>query len=219
MMKRMICLLLCLLLMLGAAPAETMEVKPVPGEMLGFELLKESYLEGENTVLSPLSLTLALGMAAEGAQGETLSQLLAALDAANAGDLATVPEEIRDANAVFVRPGLPLKDAYVQALEEKYGAEWFEIRGNVANKVNKWVNKHTDGLIDKLMDDAPASDIAMLLINAVAMDADWTQPFMKEGTYEETFHAAAGDVMVEMMHQTEYFNYAEKILYYAGTFG
>ncbi len=206
-MKKMICLLLSLLLMMGAASAEA---KPVPGEKLGFELLKMIYAEGENAVFSPLSLTLALGMAAEGAQGESLAQLMDALGAADTHALAMVPEGIREANAVFVQPGLPLKEEYVSALRKKYGPEWFEIDAKIVGKVNKWVKKNTDGLIDHLIDSAPAGDIAMLLINAIAMVADWELPFMKENSYAEIFHAASGDIEVEMMHQTEYFGYQEK---------
>lgn len=209
-MKRIACMLLVLVLLMGAASAEMVEAKPVPGEKLGFELLKKIYAEGENSVLSPLSLTLALGMAAEGAQGETLSQLLVALGAEDTGALAAVPEEIREANAVFIQPGLPLEGNYVQALKEKYSPQWFEIDASVADRVNAWVQEHTDGLIDSLMDSPPTGDIGMLLLNAVALDADWAFPFMKEGTYIEPFHAAEGDVDVEMMHQTEYFDYLEK---------
>ena len=209
-MKKMISILLCALLLISSALAEKPVAESVPGEKLGFELLKKIYAEGENSVLSPLSLALALGMAAEGAEGETLAQLLEALGAENADELAQVTEEIRSANAVFVQPGFPVKEDYVNALAGKYAPEWFEIDDQTVDRVNAWVNEHTDGLIDKLMDDAPASDIAMLLINAVALDADWALPFMKEATYAEIFHAPSGDVEVEMMHQTEYFHYAEK---------
>lgn len=209
-MKKMISILLCAVLLMGIVLAEETAVKPAPGEKLGFELLKEIYVEGENSVLSPLSLALALGMAVEGAEGETLAQLLEALGAEHADELAKVTEEIRSANAVFTQPGFPVKQEYINALAEKYGPEWFEIDEDVVNRVNAWVKKHTDGLIEQMMNDAPASDIAMLLINAVALDADWALPFMKEATYEETFHAPSGDVNVEMMHQTEHFRYTEK---------
>ena len=208
-MKKMICVLLCAVLLMTGALAENIEAKAVPGEKLGFELLREIYAEGENSVLSPLSLVLALGMAAEGAQGETLAQLLTVLGTEEMDALAIVPEEIRDANAVFVQPGFPVLDDYRDALAEKYNPEWFEIDAKVVKRVNAWVKKNTDGLIEQLMSEAPAGDIAMLLINAVAMDADWVLPFTKEGTYEEVFHAPSGDVNVDMMHQTEYFHYQE----------
>ena len=208
-MKKLICILLCIALLAGTAFAENMEKKVVPGEKLGFELLREIYAEGENSVLSPLSLVLALGMAAEGAQGETLAQLLAALGTEDTDALANVPEEIRDANAVFAQPGFPVLEAYRDALAEKYNPEWFEIDADVVERVNAWVKENTDGLIEQLLSEAPAGDIAMLLINAVAMDADWALPFTREGTYEEVFHALSGNVNVDMMHQTEYFYYQE----------
>ena len=41
----------------------------------GLELLRQTRLAGENTLLSPLSVLLCLSMAANGASGETLTQL------------------------------------------------------------------------------------------------------------------------------------------------
>ena len=208
-MKKIICLILSLMLVLGAASAESL-TKPAPGEKLGFALLKEIYTEGENSLLSPLSLTLALGMAAEGARGETLAQLLNALGAEDAAHLAEVPQGICDANAVFVQPGLPVEKDYAAALAESYAPEWFEIDAHTPDRVNAWVKAHTDGLIERLMEEAPAGDIVLMLLNAVAMDADWALPFTKESSYPEPFHALNGEIEAEMMHQTEYFAYQER---------
>ena len=45
----------------------------------GLELLRQTRLAGENTLLSPLSVLLCLSMAANGASGETLTQFEALL--------------------------------------------------------------------------------------------------------------------------------------------
>ena len=42
----------------------------------GFEVLEKIYESGENTVFSPVSLEIALSMAADGANGETLAEIL-----------------------------------------------------------------------------------------------------------------------------------------------
>ena len=77
-MKKILVLILCLMLACGGAIAEN-QAAPAPGEKLGLNLLSMLHVTGENTILSPQSLTLALGMAAEGAQGNTLEEILAAL--------------------------------------------------------------------------------------------------------------------------------------------
>ena len=219
-MKKILMMILCLALMLGcaqaeiqAAPGSPMEAwgAPAPGAKLGLELLSMLHVSGENTVLSPQSLALALALAAEGAQGETLAQILAALGAEDASEISAVlPEGIQSANAAFTAPYLSLKQAYLDRLNEAYDAQQFELDAEVVEKVNAWVQQHTGGLIDEMLTRAPGTDIALMLLNAVAMDAEWTLPFDPAGTAEEIFHTAGGDVTVQMMHQTAHFDYAEK---------
>ena len=212
-MKKILSILLCLALLGCAALAEPVaaESAPAVGEKLGFELLKALYAEGGNVLLSPASLTLALGMAAEGAEGETLTAILTALGAEDASELGdVVPEEIKSANAAFAAQGLPLDGTYVDRLNEAYGAEWFDLDADVVEKVNAWVAEHTDGLIEKLLSQAPDPQTGLILINAIAMDAKWEKPFKDYNTIEDDFHAPQGDVSVEMMYQREFFDYVER---------
>ena len=212
-MKKILSILLCLVMLGCAALAEPVaaESAPAVGEKLGFELLKALYAEGGNVLLSPASLTLALGMAAEGAEGETLTAILTALGAEDASELGdVVPEEIKSANAAFAAQGLPLDGTYVDRLNEAYGAEWFDLDADVVEKVNAWVAEHTDGLIEKLLSQAPDPQTGLILINAIAMDAKWEKPFKDYNTIEDDFHAPQGDVSVEMMYQREFFDYVER---------
>lgn len=217
-MKKIIAWMMMLALLMGGALAEVVPDSareaygpPAPGEKLGMELLSMLHVNGENTVLSPQSLALALGMAAEGAQGETLNEILAALGVQDVSEISAEKiEGIKDANAAFVASGLSLKPEYVEKLNERYGAEWFDMDGDVVAKVNDWVKEHTDELIEELLTQAPNADIGMILVNALAMDADWAAPFSPEATTEVAFHAPGGDELVQMMHQTEFFDYAEK---------
>lgn len=217
-MKKIFAMMLALALLMCGALAEPMPGSPLeaygapaPGEKLGMELLSMLHVSGENTLISPRSLALALGMAAEGAQGETLDEILSALGVEDVSGISSGSiEGLKDANAAFVAPGLSLKAEYMEKLNERYGAEWFDMDGDVVAKVNEWVKEHTDELIEELLTQAPAADTGMILVNALAMDADWASPFMPEATSEDVFHAPDGDVRVQMMHQKEYFDYAEK---------
>lgn len=211
-MKKILSILLCLALLGCIALAEPVaaETAPAVGGKLGFELLKELY-DGGNVLLSPASLTLALGMAAEGAEGETLAAILTALGAEDVSELGNiVPEEIKSANAAFVAQGLELMEDYIDRLNEAYGAEWFELDAEVVEKVNAWVAEHTDGLIEKLLMEAPDPQTGLILLNAIAMDAKWAKPFKAYNTIEDTFHATQGDVTVEMMYQRDSFDYVER---------
>lgn len=211
-MKKILSTLLCLTLLGCTALAEPVAAETSPaGEKLGFELLKELYAGDGNVMLSPASLTMALGMAAEGAAGETLAAILRALGVEDATELSgVVPEEIKSANAAFVAPGLELMEDYIDHLNEAYGAEWFELDAEVVEKVNAWVAEHTDGLIDRLLTEAPDPQTGLILLNAIAMDAKWEKPFAAYNTIEDSFHAPEGDVTVEMMYQQGFFDYVER---------
>ena len=217
-MKKLLMILVCVALMMGSALAEAAPGSPMEaygpaavGEKLGFDLLSMLHVTGENTILSSQSLALALGMAAEGAEGNTLSEILSVLAADNVSDIAAdLPEGMQSANAVFTAPGLALRQDYIKALNERYLAEWFELDGDVVGKVNAWVEDKTNGLIEELLSETPAANTGAILLNALAMDADWVSPFMPESTVEDVFHAPEGDETVQMMNQKEYFDYAEK---------
>ena len=217
-MKKILAFMMLLALLVSgalaeAAPGSPMEAygKPAPGEQLGMDLLSMLHVSGENTILSPQSLALALGMAAEGAGGETLDEILAALGVENVKEISEGSiEGLKAANAAFTAPDLPLKPEYAEALNERYGAEWFSLDGDVVEKVNAWVQQHTDNLIEELLSEKPTDDTGMILVNALAMDVDWASPFSPVSTTEQSFHAPEGDVLVQMMYQQEFFDYAEK---------
>ena len=218
-MKKILMIMLCLALLLGSAMAEVNAMPgspaedyiPAPVEKLGFELLKELYVSGENSMLSPQSLALALGMAAEGAQGDTLAEILAALDVQDVQQIAArLPEGIQSANAVFTAPGLALNADYADRLAEAYAAERFEIDAGVVEKVNSWVKENTDGMIDGMLSQAPGADVGMMLLNAVAMDAKWVHSFNEFATADDAFYAPSGKVKVPMMHLGAMLDYAEK---------
>ncbi|MBQ8506102.1 MAG: hypothetical protein IJ466_01525 [Clostridia bacterium] len=222
-MKKLLAIILVLVLLMGIASGEGLEWNPVPGSpaeadgrpapgnQLGYILLEELYASGENMVISPYSLALALGMAAEGAEGETLAQLKEILCVEELRELTEAPPEgVSSANAAFVQPGVELKEEYLAALEEYYAAGKFEIDGEVVDKVNAWVEEKTNGLIRDMLSQAPDPLTGMILLNAVSMKADWAKPFFESGTQEEIFHAESGDLAVQMMHQTDRFRYAEK---------
>ena len=209
-MKKLLCLMMIALLCLSAF-AESAEPAPVPGNRLGLLALRRLADGTGNQFVSPISLAYALSMAARGAEGETLDELLAALDADGAEDVAALNDRLlaaglRWANAAFVQDGVPLNRDYADALKAAFAAELFPL--DAAERVNAWAAEHTDGLIDHLLDEVDPST-RLMLANAVVMDAKWSSPFEAEDTWQNAFHAPGGDVNVDFMHQTLYARYAE----------
>ena len=215
-MKRVLCLILIGMLLISMALAEESEARVTPGNHLGFSLLAELTDGSENQIVSPVSLAYALAMAAQGAEGETRDQLLAALDMTDAADLAewnaSLPEAgLKLANAAFLTGLIQPEADYIAALEAAFGAEWFDAGGDVAERVNAWVAEHTDGLIERIIDGGLGPDAALVLVNAIAMDAKWQNAFHAWDTEEAVFHAPDGDVTVPMMRDDgRFLNYGER---------
>jgi serpin B len=180
-----------------------------------FDLLKTLYQERGQTVVSPMSLNLALAMAAEGAKGETRAELLAAAGlteetVAQYVEQAMALVGVSMANAAFVKEGFDVLEAYDAVLKDRYQAERFAIGGaDVNEKVNAWVKEKTLGLIGQLLSQPPDPNLQLMLVNALALKADWSDPFEAESTYKQAFHAATGDVDVDFMHKTAFMPYAE----------
>lgn len=180
------------------------------------ELLKALYQERGQTVVSPLSLNLALMMAAEGAKGRTRAQLLAAAGLTEETmaqfaeqAMALMGSGVSVANAAFVNEDFSVLEAYDAALRERYQAERFAIGGaDVNEKVNAWVKEKTRGLIGELLDQPPDDALKLMLVNALALEADWSDPFEAEGTFKRAFHAADGDADADFMRKTSYLPYA-----------
>ena len=215
-MKRIASFILIAVLLVSAAWAEAPEVRAVSGNRLGFELLAELSDGSANQIVSPLSLAYALAMAAQGAEGETRDQLLAALELENAADLAEwnaplMEAGLRIANGAFLTGLIAPEADYVAALRDAFGAEWFAPDGDVAERVNAWVAEHTDGMIEKIIDGGLSQDTALVLVNAIAMDAQWEKVFRPWKTEETTFHTPDGDVTVQMMRDNgRFLDYGER---------
>lgn len=205
-MKKLICILLIVLL-------GTTAFAEAPGNSLGFATLERLYDGTGNQLLSPVSLALALSMAADGANGDTRAEMLNAL-ASESADWAALRASLEKsglkiANAAFTAADLSVNSDYITRLNDEYAAEWFEMGADIVDKINSWTNRHTDGLIEKLLDAAPDADTQLILLNAVAMDAKWALPFDADATTDATFHAPSSDATVPMMHKTAYLEYGE----------
>ncbi len=146
---------------------------------------------------SPLSAYLALAMAAEGARGDTAAIFEAAgIDPDEASARIASLEAIGDetklsiAQSVWVDEALKVREEFMAAMDEKFAAEAFTCRLALSvDRINSWVEKKTEGLIPRLLDDIQA-DAAMILINTLYMDAKWAVPFEANNTREGDFHTA-----------------------------
>lgn len=206
------------------------------GNKLAFKFLHQlRKTRPGNLVCSPLSLQYALGMTANGASGETLSELLAAmgygpndLEKLNAfchlllDELPAVDLDValKLTDAMLVSQQYPLQRSFKQTIESLYYAAVenmpFDNPDAVAKRINDWASFNTNGLIDKLMQPGDISpDMVAALMNALYFKAKWAgsrdEPmFDPESTYEENFYQGGCTVLsAKMMHTRRVFPYAQ----------
>ena len=208
-MKKMLCLLtaiMCLFCMSVNSPARADGDAAIPGGALGLKVLSEIDDGTGIALVSPQSLYLALGMAAQGARGDTLDLLEASLnvngfdaDKAKAELDAMQSVGLKVANAYFKAGDISLKPEYEAVLKDAYSAQGFAIDDDIVGRINDWAAENTDGMIREVLTRKPDDDTKLILTNALLMDAKWQRKFESYATVERTFHGASGDMQVDMM--------------------
>ena len=187
-------------------------------QAFGFELFREMYLQSEedNIMISPLSVSYALGMTYNGAAGTTLQ---AFNDVLHFGDLTSeeVNESYKDlmdqlihlddkvefsiANSIWYRLGFQVLPAFINTNKDYFDAAVKEIDftdPQTVEVINQWIEDKTNDKIKDMLDFVP-DDAVMYLINAIYFNATWKYEFEKEDTYQGDFNLADGT-----KHQVDY---------------
>ena len=173
---------------------------------------------GENRVISPLSITYALGMMNNGAAGQTRQEINDVLGFGEAGadavnqfcrkmltESGNLDKETRVdiANNIFVNThwGYELQEPFVLKANEYYDAQP-EARdfydGITRDVINQWGCDHTEGMIKEIVThDEFNVDAVSYLLNALYFNGAWTTKFNPDNTVNESFN---GGEEVPMMH-------------------
>ena len=187
-----------------------------------------------STILSPLSITYALGMLNNGAAGQTQKEINEVLGFGDAGADAinafcrkllteaptldnTTAAEI--ANTIFVNSGKDyyLQQGFIDKANQFYDAEpqslnFFE-KEKALEIINGWASDHTHGMIPEVLNEDTFNELAVsYLLNALYFKGAWANKFDKKNTKDESFN---GGEAVPMMQQWEEFEYTENDLYQA----
>ncbi len=208
----------------GITPSDniiTTDIKDVGNEItdFGVRLLTESYTDGKNTLISPLSVLSALAMVVNGAEGDTLAQMEAMfgldVDSLNSclkayTDVLPKDEKykLNLANSIWFTDDerFTVNDDFLQTNADYYGADIFKTPFNpiTKNRINSWVKEKTDGMIPQILDNIP-SDAVMYLVNALAFEAEWQSIYKKNQVHDTIFTTEGGNERnVKMMYSDEY---------------
>ena len=197
------------------------------GNEFAFNLFRQARTENANMVLSPISITYALGMLNNGAAGETQQQINQVLGFADTGAdgvnafcrkmLSDAPRldsltKVRIANTIYVNSGYQLVPSFLECARSYYDAEP-ESRdfadGKTMDVINQWASNHTKGMIKKVLDESTFNpDAVSYLLNAIYFKGSWTQPFDKSDTREEEFEGVNMSKQ-PIMHMNDTLSYTE----------
>ena len=188
----------------------------------------------KSKILSPLSITFALGMLNNGADGETLKEINQTLGFGEAGADAinafcqkmlkesnTLDEKTKAliANTIFMNEGMGyhLQEGFMDKVNTYYDAQPQNRNfadGETMDVINQWASDHTMGMIPEVLkEDSFHPDAVSYLLNALYFKGMWSNPFRKDMTQNESF---GGGDEVPMMHNfREGLLYAENNLYQA----
>jgi serpin B len=111
---------------------------------------------------------------------------------------------LKAANALMLlaRGGL-VSTQYAALLEANYRAQVF--RGADLDAINRWVDRQTEGKIEKILDQIDPETPAVIL-NAVYFKAAWQAPFSRSATTDSDFHLASREtVKVPTMNRTGHY--------------
>jgi serpin B len=196
--------------------------------IFAFDLLKKTIAaSGEtNVFVSPLSVSIALGMAWNGANGQTKTEMETALKMSGitVSDInsyykimqSTLPgidptTKLNIANSLWYKTGFPVKSDFLKVNTDYFGAYVKELDFSKAwavDTINNWCAKKTNNLIQKPLDQIPV-DAVMYLVNAIYFKGIWRKHFETKDTKEADFTNELNNVVkVNMMYQKDTFAYA-----------
>lgn len=198
-----------------------MDSEEIRAEIMDFgvRLLQHSIREGENTLVSPISVISALAMAANGAKGETLLQMeevfgVPVTDLTNylSSYMETLSEDegysVRLANSVwFTEDGrFGVNRDFLRKNTEYFRAGVYKapFDDSTAGEINRWVEDKTGGLIKEIIDRIPSRAV-MYLVDALAFDAEWQDIYLDYRVCGGSFTMEDGTAgEADFMYSNEY---------------
>lgn len=183
--------------------------------------------EAKNTMVSPFSVSQALLMAYNGADGKTKEEFASLLNVKEISidELNKTHQKLSKslvkhdqkvlfsiANSIWYDNRFPVKKPFIEINKSYYNAEVSKLNfGNIktVNKINGWVANKTNQKIKKIIDKIDPSEV-LFLINAIYFKADWQHKFDRSLTTQKAFFTSKGsEIKVPMMATESSFNYAQ----------
>ncbi len=198
------------------------------GKNFGLKLFREidNFYETENIFISPLSVSMALGMTLNGAANSTYDSICQVLEFDNLNNdeinkayrhlielLSDVDEKVlfEIANSIWYRNTFSVEKSFLDTNIEYFDAEISAL--NFADPasvdiINGWVSDKTHEKIKTIIDKISRDEV-MFLINAIYFKGTWKYEFDKDKTYDGRFNLSSGNhtdcKMMKMQARLNYY--------------
>ena len=222
----------------GDKPGDDMDAMPIPSisaanQKFSWDLFKKLNAEdsSENIFISPYSISSALTMALNGAEGNNRAEMEKVLhyegmsrEQLNRGyayeteRLSSLDQKVtlQNANSIWIRDGFEIKKDFIDINRRYLSAEAqaldFDDPSSV-EAINGWVSEKTNRLIPSVITPPIPREAIMYLINAIYFKGEWTTEFKPEDTQEKDFHALDGKTdkvsMMQRKGKIDYFSNGE----------
>ncbi len=173
---------------------------------------------GENRVYSPLNVYMALGMLSQLTSGSSQEQILSLLGSGSIEDLRQQAGDVWNSNyrddgvvtsilasSLWLNENVKFNqdtldtlasDFYASSYCGKMGSEEMD------KALQDWLNEQTGGLLKEQAGNIQLDrDTILALASTVYFKAKWGYEFFEGNTQKEVFHAPAGDMETDFMHQ------------------
>lgn len=187
---------------------------------------------GKNIFFSPFSISTALAMTYEGADGKTAEEMRTVFyfpedDTLRQSSFAKLFNSLNEsaskknyqlsiANALWNEQTYEFRESFYETIDKYYYGKSTPVDFKNSPEeqrqlINKWVMDHTNQKIEELLPSEPPSikpDTRLVLVNAIYFKGDWASKFKSENTIESDFFVnAENKVTAKMMQQKNDFNY------------
>ena len=180
----------------------------------------------DNIFISPVSVSMALGMTLNGAAGQTYNDMKSTLelnglseDEINAAyksliDLLLNLDDkviMEIANSIWPKENYPVLSTFTEVNQKYFYSEVKPLdfsRSDAVDIINNWISDKTHGKIEDMLDYIPA-DVVMYLINTIYFKGTWTYQFDEEETKTQSFYST-----LQNPTECQMMEIRENLLYY-----
>lgn len=193
-----------------------------------FQQVCKTEVEEPNLFISPLSASLCLSMVANGAAGNTLTEMTDVLGFSGYSleELNSYHKKLVEAllnldnttqlgvaNSIWIRQGFKVYDDFINVNRTMYDAQVQELdfaSPRAKDVINNWCAEKTNNCIKEVLQGAIPLEARLYLLNALYFKGTWKKQFNKSMTQERPFTNADGSqsAVQTMYMEEEHFNYA-----------